>query len=89
MSDLGGREYRELGRVAGPLLTVKNVKGAGYQEVVDVRMPNGELRKATVLDAKTDSAVVQVFAGTRGVSLSGVSVRFRGRPSLWALGNRH
>lgn len=64
--------------ITGPLLFVERVQGVGYDEIVDVLLPNGEVRRGQVLEVSGDRAVVQVFAGTRGMGLEDTWVRFRG-----------
>ncbi|MDW8317072.1 MAG: V-type ATP synthase subunit B [Anaerolineae bacterium] len=71
-------EYRTLTHITGPLLFVERVQGVGYDEIVDVLLPTGEVRRGQVLEVNRDRAVVQVFAGTRGLGLEDTRVRFRG-----------
>jgi V/A-type H+-transporting ATPase subunit B len=71
-------EYRTASYASGPLLFVECVAGVGYGELVEVVSPAGESRRAQVLEVNGDRAVVQVFAGTRGLNLSDTKVRFRG-----------
>ncbi|MFH1006208.1 MAG: V-type ATP synthase subunit B [Candidatus Latescibacterota bacterium] len=80
MTSLGGKEYSALAQVSGPILTVAHVEGVGVAEVVEVRCPDGEIRRGTVLDISEERAVIQVFKGTSGLSTARTKVRFLGTP---------
>ncbi len=73
-------EYRGGSRVSGPLLVVEGVSGVGWDEYAIITLDSGEERHGVVLDIDGDLAVVQVFEGTSGISLSGVRVAFGGTP---------
>ena len=64
----------------GPLLVVDHVTGVGWDEDATITLASGERRHGVVLDVNDDLAVVQVFEGTSGISLSGVRVAFSGTP---------
>ena len=51
--------------VAGPLVVVKKVRNAAYNEIVRIKMPNGEERLGQVLESTDKHAVVQVFGHDR------------------------
>jgi len=72
-----GMVYRTVTEVRGPLLLVEGVRGAKYNEVVEVRLPDGSEIIGTVLDTYSDKAIIQVFGKTEGLGL-GVTVRFTG-----------
>ena len=72
-----GIVYRTVREVRGPLLFVEGVKGARYNEVVEVKLTDGSEIIGTVLDVYEDRAVIQVFGHTEGLSLD-VAVRFTG-----------
>ena len=38
------KEYRTIGEVVGPLMAVDRVQGVKYEELIEVRLQNGELR---------------------------------------------
>jgi V/A-type H+-transporting ATPase subunit B len=71
-------DYRTLSYVSGPLLFVEDVRGVGYGEIVELRGPDGGVRRGQVLEVNRDRAVVQVFAGTRGLDLEQTQARFTG-----------
>ncbi|WP_122644911.1 V-type ATP synthase subunit B [Enterococcus mediterraneensis] len=74
------KEYKTIGEVVGPLMAVEKVSGVKYEELIEVRMQNGELRKGQVLEIQQDKALVQIFEGTGGINLRDSAVRFLGHP---------
>jgi V/A-type H+-transporting ATPase subunit B len=74
-----GVEYVGVGRIEGPLIVVEKVHDVGFDEVVEVIDPAGELRVGQVLDVSREFAVVQVLGGTTGLSNAATRVRFLGR----------
>jgi V/A-type H+-transporting ATPase subunit B len=79
MQTTGGRIYRDVQRIQGPIVVVERVAGAAYGELVEVLCADGSKRRGTVLDISEDRAVVQVFEGSSGMSLRDTSVKFLGR----------
>ena len=73
------REYETVSEIKGPLLIVEGVGDAAYDEIVEVELPTGEVRKGRVLETSTNYAVVQVFEGTTGIPVTGTKVRFLAR----------
>ena len=73
------KEYRGAREIRGPILIVEGVGSAGFGEIVEVRDPQG-LRLGQVLETHEDHAVVQVFEGTDGLSLSATRTVFTGKP---------
>ncbi|MFP4027635.1 MAG: V-type ATP synthase subunit B [Candidatus Brocadiia bacterium] len=73
-------QYVGLERMDGPLIFVRGVQGVGYDELVEVRDEQGNLRRGTVLELSGDIAVVQVLEGSSGLANEGTRVRFTGRP---------
>jgi V/A-type H+-transporting ATPase subunit B len=76
----GGQEVIGVARVEGPIVVVEAPGNAGYDEVVEVIDPLGNLRHGRVLEIGEGIAVIEVFAGTTGLSIDGTRVRFRGEP---------
>ncbi|MFH1394075.1 MAG: V-type ATP synthase subunit B [Candidatus Micrarchaeota archaeon] len=72
------KEYRTISEIAGPLVFVSDVSGVGYNEIVEIMLPDGERRKGQVLDVSEKIAVVQVFGPTAGISTQQTTVRFLG-----------
>src|SRR5512147_774450 len=75
---LGGQEVSGVGRIEGPIVIVEGATNVSYDEVVEVRDSAGRLRRGRVLEVGEKNAVVQVFAGSTGLSIDGTSVRFLG-----------
>lgn len=73
-------EYSGIKDVNGPLMVVDGVKGACYEEIVDVICRGGEKRLGRIIQIDGDRAVVQVFEGTDGISLSNTRVKLTGTP---------
>ncbi len=73
-------EYIGLKRINGPLLVVEGVKGAGFDEQVEIIVPNGPSRRGRVLSISNEAAVIEVFEGTSGLNQASTRVRFLGRP---------
>ncbi len=50
-------------------MAVDRVSGVKYEELIEVRMQNGETRQGQVLEIQEDKALVQIFEGTGGINL--------------------
>ncbi len=75
----GGQEIRGAARLHGPLLVVEGVRGVGYAEMVEVVGPAGRVRRGRVVEVGEDVAVVEIFAGTTGLSVAETTLRFSGQ----------
>ncbi|MCE4625484.1 MAG: ATP synthase subunit B [Desulfurococcales archaeon] len=80
MSLYGVREYSRIREIKGPLLIVEGVSNVAYDEIVEIELATGEKRRGRVLDVSRGVAVVQVFEGTTGITTTGTTVRFLGKP---------
>jgi V/A-type H+-transporting ATPase subunit B len=78
--DLGVNEVVGVSRVEGPIVVVERTGRVGYDEEVEIIDSHGRLRRGRVLEVGEDLAVVEVFAGTTGLSIDGTRVRFLGNP---------
>jgi V/A-type H+-transporting ATPase subunit B len=76
----GGQEVAGAARIEGPLVIAEGVGDVGYDELVEIVTPGGDVRQGRVLEVGTDVAVIEVFAGTTGLSIQDTGVRFTGRP---------
>ncbi|MGA1869491.1 MAG: V-type ATP synthase subunit B [bacterium] len=74
-----GKEYIGISKVSGPLLFIENVKDVGFDEVVEISTRNNEIRHGRVLSVSRSTAVIEVFEGTGGLTISGTRVRFQGK----------
>lgn len=75
----GGQEVLGVSQIEGPIIIVKGVQGVGYDEMVEISDARGHLRRGRVLEVGEDMAVVEVFAGTTGLSIQDTRVRFHGQ----------
>ncbi len=73
------KEYRTITEIAGPLMLVERVEGVKYEELVEIELPNGEIRRGKVLEAMEGKALVQIFEGTSGINIRESKVRFLGK----------
>ncbi|MDD4297332.1 MAG: V-type ATP synthase subunit B [Ruminiclostridium sp.] len=73
------KEYRSIAEVAGPLMLVQDVEGVTYNELGEIELQNGEIRRCKVLEIDGSNAVVQLFESAVGINLSNSKVRFFGR----------
>lgn len=74
------KEYRTVSEVVGPLMVVEHVEGVAYDEMVEIQIQTGEIRRGKVLEVDGDKAVVQLFESSQGINLAGSKARFLGRP---------
>jgi len=80
IAEFGGQEVAGVARVEGPIVVVTGIGNVGYDEVAEVVDSQGRLRRGRVLEVGEGVAVVEVFAGTTGLSIEDTHVRFLGRP---------
>jgi len=73
------REYRTIEEVAVPLMLVRDVTGVKYDEVGEIEMPSGEIRRCKVLEIDGSNALVQLFESALGINASDNKVRFLGK----------
>lgn len=72
------KEYRTIQEVAGPLMLIKNVSGVAYDELGEVELPNGQIRRCKVLEVNGNDVLVQLFESSAGINLAQSKVRFLG-----------
>lgn len=73
------KEYRTIQEVAGPLMLVQDVSGVSYDELGEIELENGEVRRCKVLEIDGGNALVQLFEASSGINLNNSKVRFLGR----------
>ncbi|WP_330630761.1 ATP synthase subunit B [Halocatena halophila] len=71
------KEYQTITEISGPLVFVETDEPIGYDEIVDIETPSGEIRRGQVLEAASGYVAIQVFEGTDGIDQDS-SVRFLG-----------
>ena len=74
------KEYRTIQEISGPLMIVDRVQGVTYDELVEIELPDGGVRRGKVLEVNGDKAVVQLFENAAGINLAQSKVRFLGHP---------
>lgn len=72
------KEYKTIEEVAGPLMLIKSVEGVKYDELGEIVMPDGSLRRCRVLEVNGNDVLVQLFESAAGINLSESRVRFTG-----------
>lgn len=73
------KEYRTIQEVAGPLMLVKGVEGVTFQELGEIELASGEIRRCRVLEIDGSDALVQLFENSAGINIADSKVRFLGR----------
>ena len=73
------KEYRTIQEVAGPLMLVRGVEGVTYEELGEIELANGEIRRCRVLEIDGSNALVQLFENSAGINIANSKVRFLGR----------
>ena len=78
-------EYLGLSRIDGSLVMLDGVKGASYDEMVELKMQDGSRRTGRIVQIEGERVVIQVFEGTKGLSLVNTSTRITGHPIRFGL----
>lgn len=73
-------EYLGLSSINGPLAVLEGVKGAAYDEIVEMNIGGSEKRLGRIIEINNDRAVIQVFEGTDGMALRNTHTRLTGHP---------
>lgn len=63
------KEYNTIREIVGPLMLVEGVEGVKYNELVEIRQENGEVRSGKVLEINRDKALVQLFEASQGIKM--------------------
>ena len=74
------REYKTIQEISGPLMVVNRVQGVTYDELAEIELTDGTVRRCKVLEVNGDSAVVQLFESSAGINLADSKIRFLGHP---------
>ena len=80
-----GLQYVGLKEINGPLVVVDNVDNASFDEVVEIRLDDGTQRLGRVVGISGKRVVLQVFEGTKGLSMTNTRTKFTGKPMELAL----
>ena len=75
--DLVTTYYRNITYVSGPLVFLEGGGRFGYGAMLDLVLPDGEVRTGQVLEASGELTLVQVLEGTSQIGPAGTEVAFR------------
>lgn len=73
-------EYLGLSKINGPLVVLEGVRGAAYDEIVEMTVNGAEPRLGRIIEIYDDRAVIQVYEGTDGMALRNTHTRLTGHP---------
>ena len=74
------KEYRTIQEIASPLMIVSGVEGVTYDELAEIELADGSVRRGKVLEVNGNNAVVQLYESAAGINLAQGKVRFLGHP---------
>ena len=74
------KEYKTFHEISGPLMVVEQVSGVTYNELAEIELADGSVRRCKVLEVNGDKAVVQLFESSAGINLKEFRIRFLGHP---------
>ena len=69
-----------LSQINGSLIVLDNIKDASYDEMVELRLEDGSSRTGRIVEIEGEKVVIQVFEGTKGLSLVNTKTRMTGHP---------
>lgn len=77
-----GIEYLGLSQIKGPLVAIEGIRGAAYDEIVELHVDDGSKTKkiGKIIEVYDDKAVIQVFEGSENLSLLNTHTRLTGHP---------
>ena len=78
-------EYIGVKEINGSLIVLDDVDCPSYEEIVEIHLDGGAVRHGRIVTIEGSRAVIQVFEGTRGISLQNTRTRLKGRPMELAL----
>lgn len=72
------KEYRTIEEIAGPLMLIRQVDGVKYDELGEIELPDGSVRRCRVLEVNGPNVLVQLFESSAGLNIAESKVRFVG-----------
>lgn len=78
-------QYMGLNDLSGSLVILEGIKDAAFDEIVEITLDLGEKRMGRIIELNKEFAVVQVFEGTNGISLSNTTTKLTGKPLMMPL----
>ena len=85
MSDI---YYKSITKVTNILLFLENVKAPAYNEMVEIKLDNGDIVSGQVLDASDRFTVIQSFGSTSGMNIGSTSVRLTGETAKFSVSDQ-
>lgn len=73
-------EHRGLSEINGSLVVLEGIKNPMNEELVSLELEDGTSRTGRIVAIEGDKAVVQVFEGTRGLSMVNTKTKLMGKP---------
>lgn len=73
-------DYVGVKEINGSLIVLDNVPNATSEEMVTIRLDNGTTRQGRIVQMEGNKVVIQVFEGTRGISLDNTETRLMCHP---------
>ena len=78
-------DYVGVKEINGSLIVLDDVENASFEEIVEIRLDDGTSRQGRIVQIDGKRVVIQVFQGTRSISLDNTRTRLKGRPMELAL----
>lgn len=78
-------DYIGVKEISGSLIVIDGVSDVSFEEIVEIRLEDGSMRQGRVVQIDGDRIVVQVFEGTKNISLNNTKTRLKGHPMELAL----
>ncbi len=72
--------YLGLHEINGSLIFLDGVRDVAFEEIVEILLDDGSVRRGRVVQIDGERVIVQVFEGTSGISLGNTKTRFLGHP---------
>lgn len=73
-------EYLGLSAINGPMVVLEGVQGAAYDEIVEMTVDGNKKKLGRIIEVYKDKAIIQVFGGSEGLSLTNVHTSLTGHP---------
>ncbi|MFH1713502.1 MAG: V-type ATP synthase subunit B [Candidatus Jacksonbacteria bacterium] len=75
------KSYKTITEAAGPLLIIEIPEDANikYEELVDVELADGSIKRGRVLEITDQKAIIQMFEETAGLNLKSAKASFLGK----------
>ncbi|MDF2905321.1 MAG: V-type synthase subunit [Herbinix sp.] len=73
-------EYLGLSQINGPLIVLEGIRGASFDEIVELTVEGNKKKIGRIVELYEDKAVIQVFQGTDDMSLFNTHTKLTGHP---------